>query len=42
MSLSKFGGLVPGTTNNSAVNVNGDNNAEKKAAMFDEDFEKDY
>jgi hypothetical protein len=30
--------------NNSAVNANGGvgNAAEKKAALFDEDFEKDY
>jgi hypothetical protein len=29
-------------TNNSAVNVNGEKLADKKAALFDEDFEKDY
>jgi hypothetical protein len=39
-SISKFGGMQ----NNSAVNANGGagNAAEKKAALFDEDFEKDY
>ena len=31
-----------GVTNNSAVIVNGEKNEENKAALFDEDFEKDY
>jgi hypothetical protein len=44
MSMSKFGGQGMTTTNNSAVNVNGDNNlaGKKSAALFDEDFERDY